>query len=356
LQFVDSNGSLILPDFSIRLESAVNQLQSVEELSGAEAQRARISEVLHADFLPQLRAVLGKILSGRRRVIILVDNLDKAWDRHSDLSSLSHLLFGLLGVSGRVKQEFETARVWREAVNLSLILFLRSDIFAEVVSFAKERDKLPVRFIAWDETALLLRVVEERFARSGAQINRPGDIWSRYFSPTVGGVPTQEFLLSAVQPRPRDLIYLVRSALDHAVNSRHVLIQEDDVMAAVRQYSRYALDSLIVEGSAIEKRLEDLLYEFAGSNEIIGADEVMRAVEAVGVTPELADDLTEALIDLTFLGVEVQPNKFEFLFNDTELPKFRSMARRVSEGSSDREVRYRIHPAFHPYLEISTHI
>ena len=103
-------------------------------------------------------------------------------DQRSDLSVLSQLLFGLLGVSGRISQDFEKTGAWRAPVNVSLALFLRSDIYAQVTVFAKERDKLPVRFMMWDDPALLLRVIEERFARlSGAVISRPDEIWSRFF-------------------------------------------------------------------------------------------------------------------------------------------------------------------------------
>jgi hypothetical protein len=354
LQFVDSNASVVLREFSIRLESAVNRLRPVGVAQSTDTERAKISEVLHADLIPKLRAVLGKVLSRKNRVIILVDNLDKAWDRRSDLSALSQLLFGLLGVSGRIKLEFETARVWREPVNLSLILFLRSDIFVEVMRFAKERDKLPVRFISWDEPDLLLRVVEERFARCGAQINRPKEIWERYFCPSVGGVPTSNFLLSAILPRPRDLIYLVKSALDHAVNSSRVRIEETDVRAAVAQYSRYALDSLIVEGAVQEEHLEELLYEFAGMKEVIDATQIRRAAERVGVPGDRAEDVIGVLVELTFLGVEVQPGRFEFLLKDSEWPKFKSMARRISEAGSQGNARYRINPAFHAYLEVQS--
>lgn len=355
LQFVDANASIILPEFSIRLESAVNRLQSVDQVSAAEGQRFRISELLHADLLPRLRAVLGHVLTEKNSVSILVDNLDKAWDQRSDLSTLSQLLFGLLGVSGRIAQEFEKAGVWRQPVNVSLILFLRSDIYIKVVTYAKERDKLPTRFIAWDEPELLLRVIEERFARSGALIDRPIEVWGRYFCATVRGVPIREYLTSVTLPRPRDLIYFVRSALDHAVNAGHVRIEEADFLAAEMQYSRYALDALVVEGSTDIDYLEKILYEFAGRGEIVDISDIGRAVASSGSTQDVRR-VADALVELTFLGIEVQEDRFEFLFSETESPKFWSMARRLVEGkgTAGEGPRFRIAPSFHSYLEIQT--
>jgi predicted AAA+ superfamily ATPase len=353
LQFMDTNASVLLGEFSVRLESAVASLESLDTHASVESQRLRISELLHADLLPRLRALLGEVLHRKQKVAILVDNLDKAWDQRSDLSVLSQLLFGLLGVSGRISHEFEKSGPWRVPVNVSLILFLRSDIYAQVSVFAKEKDKLPVRFITWEEPGLLLRVIEERFARSsGVVINKPDDIWDRFFCTDVFEIPIKRFITSAVLPRPRDLIYFVRSALDHAVNSGHLRIERGDLLAAEKQYSHYALDSLVVEGGTDVERLEELLYELAGSPEIFDFAVLNRAVLAVGSTQDPAK-VADLLVNLTFLGIEVQPGRFEFLLNDIERPKFQSMARRLLEGANPATARYRIARPFHAYLEIS---
>jgi hypothetical protein len=59
------------------------------------------------------------------------------------------------------------------------------------------------------------------------------------------------------------------------------------------------------------------------------------------------------LVDLTFLGIEVQQGRFEFLLNDSERPKFRSMARHLSDSADPAVARYRIATPFHAYLEVS---
>jgi hypothetical protein len=206
--------------------------------------------------------------------------------------------------------------------------------------------------MSWEDPGLLLRVIEERFARSsGAVVARPDEIWQRFFCSDVLGVPTKNFITAAILPRPRDLIYLVRSALDQAVNRGHVRIEPADIIGAEKQYSRYALDSLIVEGSTNIDRFEDVLYEFAGAPDIVDSKRIAAAVAAAGSKQDSAQ-VTDILVDLTFIGIEVQPNRFEFLLNDSERPKFRSMARRVYEERGS-EARYRIAPPFHAYLEIA---
>jgi hypothetical protein len=331
----------------------VARLETMDKAASTEMQRLRISELLHGDLLPKLRLLIGAVLNRKQKVAILVDNLDKAWDQRADLATLSQLLFGLLSVSGRISQEFDKSGLWRTPANVSLVLFLRSDIYAHVITYAKERDKLPVRFIYWDDPRLLLRVIEERFARtSPAVISRPEEIWANFFCDQVFGIPVQRFISSAIIPGPRDLIYLLRSALDQAVNSGHVRIEAEDLLGAEKQYSRYALDSLVVEGATEVNKLEDVLYEFAGAPDVIDLDVIAKALHAARNGEEPCT-VADKLVDLTFLGLEVQPNRFEFLFNDSERPKFRSMARRVSENSSAGVQRFRIARPFHAYLEIA---
>ena len=94
------------------------------------------------------------------------------------------------------------------------------------------------------------------------------------------------------------------------------------------------------------------MYEFAGVKEVITLDVIKDALKAVG-SDEDPVDIAEKLVDLTFLGLEVQPDRFEYLFSDTERPKYRSMARRVLECSSSGLQRFRVARPFHAYLEIS---
>jgi hypothetical protein len=87
VEFVDVNSSWIMPEFSIRLESAITKLLTVPEAKSIEMHRKNISEKLHGDMLPRLKNVIGNMISSRKnRVIILIDNLDKAWDQNQDLS------------------------------------------------------------------------------------------------------------------------------------------------------------------------------------------------------------------------------------------------------------------------------
>lgn len=351
-EFVEENRSVIVPDFSVRFDTVVSRLRRIDVSTSVENQRHSISERLHHDMLARLRVLLGRTLHDKAQVAVLVDNLDKAWNPRADLQVLSELLFGLLSVSGHVAEEFERESHGREAVNLSLTLFLRSDIYASIIRFARERDKLPIRRMTWEDPELLRRVLQERFVQSGADVVRPEGIWVRYFPDAVRGVPIHEYMADAALPRPRDVIYLVKTALQFAVNRGHTRIEERDLISAEDQYSRFALDSLLVESGSRVPRLDELVYEFVGCREVVTEQDVLRGMHVVGIPADRLREVIDTLCEITFLGLEVGPGRFAYLYDEDSATKIQVMARKTAVEHSSGVNRYRINKAFHAYLEI----
>jgi hypothetical protein len=351
IEFVEQNTSWIMPEFSIRLESAVNKLMTLPTTGTVEVRRKNISEKLHGDMLPRLKLVTGNLISGKNRVVTLVDNLDKAWDQSQDLSRVSDLLFGLLNVSGRIATDFERDVAFRGKFAYSLILFLRSDIYAAIIRFAHERDKVPVRRISWDDPSILLRVLEERFMKSDLDLRTPDEIWQRFFTATVRNRTARQYLVETVLPRPRDLLYLVKTALRFAINRSHGRIEEEDLLSAELEYSHFALNSLMAENAGQIQKLEKLLAQFSLSAEIITELDLLACIERADVT-EKPSDVVDFLCELAFLGMEVEHNRFEYLYDEENTDKLSAMASRGAEQNPEGLRRYRINRAYHGYLEV----
>jgi len=350
-EFVEQYESLIRPDFSTRLETAVVQLRVLQSTSAGENRRLRISELLHNEMLAKLRILLGRVLESKTKVAVLVDNLDKAWHANADLPLLSDLLFGLLSVGQRVSEEFAHDASGRAPVNLVFSIFLRSDIYAAMLEFAQERDKLPARLIIWTDPDLLRRVVELRFMKSGTDIKFPAEVWSRFFVPTVQGIPTWQYIALRILPRPRDLIYLVKSALQFAVNRGRTVVEERDIVDGERQYSRFALDALIVESGARIPNVEDLLLHFVQSSEVITDSGISERLVAADVPSSELENIIMLFGELTFIGFEVSPNRFDFMYDEQDARKILMMARKTADETTNGTRRFRIHPAFQAFLE-----
>lgn len=346
LEFVEQNASLIKAEFSLRLAEAVGLLaKSPAAPSGAPL---RISELLHSEMLSRLRTLLRRALDGKAKVAVLVDDLDKGWHANGDAAALGELLLGLFGVSKRVGEDFQRNASDNTPVNLSFILFLRSDVYAAIAPLARERDKLPTHIILWNEPDALRRIVEARFMRAAPALKSRGEVWEQYFTPTFRGIPLWDHINMRILPRPRDLIQLVKSSLESAVNRGRTRVEERDIEEGGLRYSRFAVNALIAEAAVRVPKIEDLLLGLIRSPEIVDAAKIADLCTSNNVDLP-SDELIRLLTRLTFLGPEVAPGEFKFIVDEQDEPKFEALAARIAPTGQRR---YRIHPAFHPFLEV----
>ncbi len=188
--------------------------------------------------------------------------------------------------------------------------------------------------------------------KSGADVTRPEEVWDRYFPPSVRNLPTRDYLASATLPRPRDLIFLVKTALEFAVNRGRGRITEADILSAQMQYSYFALNSVLAEATPRIPEIDDLLLEFAGRHEIVNGDEIKVAMRRADISETRLAEVVDILTEITFIGPEILPDRFEFINDEDSLMKTRVMARKLSEESG-HPTRYRINPVFHEFLEIA---
>lgn len=351
-EFVEQHSELIRPDFSIRLENAVNSLLALDESPSLREQRSRVSEVLHSGFLPALRRELGSILSDRNKVIILIDNLDKAWGTANANELLANFLFGLLSASKAISDEISKEGITWKRINVSLLIFLRSDIFAFIQSHAREADKLVYSYIRWDQPEQLFSVVEQRFDyATDGKINGE-KVWEYYFPESVRGQPVKEYIVSRILPRPRDIILFCKAALDSARNRRHGLIEESDMLQAEETYSSHALTSLLVELRPQIPFVDDLILQFAGKA-IASLSEIRHFLNVVGISLDEIEKIIDLLCEAAFLGVETRPNHFEYFFDEENMKRrlFQTQAEKLVVANPDNR-RFKVHPAYYAFLEI----
>jgi hypothetical protein len=337
-------------DFSVRLEQCVKALFDVKAAESVSEQRSGVSEALHETALKTLRSALDDVLCKKDRVAILIDNLDKAWGHEGDLGQLSEFFLGLFSASNQLLNDFSRADSRRKAVNVTAAIFLRSDIFNRIIEVAREPDKIAVTRLMWDDPELLRQVIESRYLAAHPEAVNGAEIWEKYFCTTVKGMPTREYITSRTLPRPRDVVYFVKSAISRAVNRGHGLIEEGDVELAEYEYSVFAIQSIKVENGITLPQLEAVLYEFAGCPVVLPRNRIFKFITAAGIPESLHANVLNHLVKLSFLGMEVGPEEFAFSEEPGEYKKNVILARKMQQSEDDR--RYQIHPAFRAYLEI----
>ncbi|MCX6831779.1 MAG: hypothetical protein NT028_06520 [candidate division Zixibacteria bacterium] len=354
LEFVEKKGLVLQTDFTARLESCITDLTAfVTQANELDTTKARmsISETLHSTLLPDIIRNIQQVLGKIGTICILVDNLDKAWDPETDTDALAQVLLNLLEAARKLPTDLSHAMKSKRELVVKLAVFLRSDIFHRVRQGAKEPDKIRYTRLKWNDPSLLMRVIEERFLAAQESPQGPEQLWSDFICTLVAGQPTRDFIHGMVLPRPRDLIFFMSAAIATAVNRRHTKIQEDDFVAAARQYSQYALESVAVEGSVNGLNMESVLYEFAGSMPVLSQSEVYDRLRRAQVTDSDLELILDYLCGLTFLGPEVGDDEFSYSDDPPEHQKIAILSRNYAEAKNI-ERRFEIHPAFRPFLEI----
>jgi hypothetical protein len=345
--FLDDNPEL-LQEFGLRLEKAV---AAVTEITGRapdpsiSVSRGALTSALHGVFVDRLRELLQFCLRSRP-VFILVDNLDKGWERDRDVGRMGLFLLGLLSAAQRLRESLGGGK---QQVEVNLAVFVRSDIWRRVSEVAREPDKLPLTRVEWDSREALLRVVEDRYAAQAPYDTDGREFWSRYFAEgCTGQKEVTEYILERIQPRPRDIIYFCAAAITSAIARRAPRITLQDLERAYSQYSQFAFEAMQVENSVTLAELERVLYEFVGTAAELPVAEVVRLVAAAGVEGDQLQAVILHLVDLAFLGVQLD-GKYLYSVLSSDERKVRVLAEQSLLGA--RDLRLVIHPAFRAFLE-----
>lgn len=339
-------------DISVRLQQALTALNATTlQVEDGDMSRNYINEALHSQALTMLRSQLGKVLKGKKRVAVFVDNLDKGWERGTDFKVMARFILGLLSARGQVVTDFQKQDYWRDAIKLTVAVFLRSDIYSYLRSEAREPDKLPISTVAWNDWLALKHVLESRFSFSTGYQGKVEELWTEVFCPDVQGEPTEQFLERLSLPRPRDLVFLCNSAVGRAVDRGHDQVQSEDFLAAAESYSQYAYEALLVENGVTIPELETALLSFIDRPAIDTLAGRKSDMRAAGLAEEDHDRIMEKLVSVSFFGIEVAKGEFAY----PEVGAETSVAvKRSRTFEPDRDLaRLRINDAFHSFLGIS---
>ncbi len=74
----------------------------------------------------------------------MIDNLDKTWEKGVDYRVMARFILSLLTAIGKVEKDFGKPSRGLDPVNVTLTVFLRTDIYDAISKFAREPDKVGV--------------------------------------------------------------------------------------------------------------------------------------------------------------------------------------------------------------------
>lgn len=353
VSFINSNQSIILTDISTRLEQELLNLEVLQNIDEQTTFRNRLSEILHENIISQLKELIINYMLHRKKLVVLIDNLDKNWRKGQDFEIISKFILGLLGVIGRIAKELKGNPKKPNDFGLHLIVFLRSDIFNHVLSFAREPDKIEYYRLKWTDKEVLFRILDSRITLlSDAPVITTEAFWEVFITQNVEGIPTQDFIHSCILPRPRDLIYFLNSAKSVAVARGRDRIEENDLKSAYEDYSNWVFKTILVENVISLEQFQSFIYSVMGEASILNKDRIKEIMERCKIenVNEIVDSFIDHLCAMTFLGREIRQSTFEYEYDFEYDEKIMAMASKF--GSN----RYKIHNAFIPYMECKDYI
>ena len=338
----ERKSDLLKLDFSARLDRLSNDLLRSNIADSHSPENAiAVSEVLHGGIIKELLEALLSALREKVRIVVLVDNLDKAWDRSDNTRFLSFFILGLLSAIRRVSNDFRNRPDARQALQVFLCIFIRADIFDVVLKQAREPDKIPFERITWNDRDRLRLLADSRLlAATGAAYEGLSAkiVWDRFFVPTVYGTPAFDYIFSIILLRPRDLLYFLRSAISSAVNRRHDKVREEDFLSAEEDYSQFVYQSTLVELREKIPDLESIMSEFMGGPSILAQSHVEKAISKISSrSPEEIDAVIAALATSSFFEIEVPLRGFTAAADETST---NGCIERLGMQPNDQECHY----------------
>ncbi len=237
------------------------QRQSVDK--NGQVSEATILGLLQSKEIQNLRDVIcGYLSSEQRELTLLLDDMVPGWESAEQRGELAALLLSMLNASRDLWRDWDyrMARAGRRAP--SLLLFLRSDIFASMLQESDEPDKVDHRPVYWEDADALLAILNKRIEASLS-----GDIdgvlnWNDLLESGFSYDAMKQIIERSLLGRPRDIIYYFGRVLFNANRRGVTRLAKRDFDAALRDYSEYALQALSAEWSPHIPDLSDCLLDF----------------------------------------------------------------------------------------------
>ena len=344
-QHMEKYRSFVESDFAGRIDY-IRSL--VSEVVGRGDEPKKALHKIAEDLTRPLYSAYQSMFTRYQQVVILVDNLDKAWSiGGQDRSVQTRLILGLLEFQNTITRELSL-----NEGTIRILVFLREDIFVRVIKDSYEPDKvrLVLQQIVWRDAEQLAEILEKRFVACSPN-TAGGSVWDELFCRQVSGVDTKEYLLSHVMPRPRDLIHVVRTAIDNCIGRSHSRIESDDILDALRDYYQFLLDNMITEYGAYQATLRELIQSFSGCDQMHNMFQLWRIVRhQVGSRREFFEAI-KFLFRVSFLGVKTQ-HYVEFAYTNDDADRLLPVVQRGLKWTDFGRTRFVIHAAFRSGLEL----
>jgi len=346
-----SNEHLTQGDFSERMSFLMDRLQKRfnEKYNGQSSIRLSNPEVtglVHSTNIRDLEDALIEYLKNKERVWILFDNIDKGWPANGLTKSDLVMIRSLIDAAKILQRVFERAKV-----NFYPVIFLRSDVYYQLVLETSDRQKESKASLDWTEPDLLKRLVELRLIATDENDATNIDFltrWRKFAVSHYKGEDSFQFIIDRSLMRPRFLINFLNHCKSFAVNLNHEKIEEDDIQKGFRAYSSDVLEDMELEIKDVFPNSNNILSAFYHSPVQLNEGLLDEKLSVVIDKNEEAETIKTILLFYGFLGVIDDENCPKYIYEVNYNMQLLSSIRKRVNGTTI----YRINPAFWHALQV----
>lgn len=283
----------LLRDIVLKLEAKFPG-QTDLSLSGPE-----ITELVYQHDFAKLKGQVQDYLHFKGELWLLFDNLDKGWTSQGVNAQDLVMVRALIEATRKIERE-----LLRKSVTAHTVIFLRNDVFENLVDTTSDRGKETRANVDWDDPDLLRELVRRRLTRDNTDSEEPDfrTAWTEIFAPLVDGEDSSQYLIDRCLMRPRSLLELIGHCRGHAVNLGHERITKEDIAKGLSTFSNDLLSELDLEIRDVWPKAENVLYAFIGSKRQLTREQLLSKLRAHGVAEDQLDHLIELLFWFGFLG------------------------------------------------------
>jgi hypothetical protein len=299
---------MVAGDFTSRLELAVRSM--VTNLRAAKPGtdiRSTLTKILFETDIPRMRDSIVELAGGFEKIVLLFDNLDKGWPPRQvephDIRTVHHLIESL----NKIERELR-----RSGIQFEYLLFLRSDVYDNLVADTSDRGKFNLIRVDWSDSQQLEALIRERVVSNVAE-SKMDAAWQAV-NPVLPGDTTAIIkMIESSLMRPRFLIELCEKAISFAINRRHGMVTVGDLEDALKQQSLFLVSDFGYELRDVAGITEGIFYKFIGKGDTLTPEEI---IEIVGPTNGISSDrLIDLLVWYGFLGIPAADGKPIFIYD-----------------------------------------
>lgn len=333
------SSTFVSADFTSRLSDAIDALiDGLRQRDGSPA--GELTNVLFEEKIPALRNAVEELSDEYEDIVLLFDDLDKGWPpqqlENQDIMMIRHLVETLRKIERELR---------REKVHFKAMLFLRSDVYENLVEVTSDRNKQVVIKVDWTDRQQLSNLIQRR-ATYKFPLEDHEKVWRAVNPVLKDGHFAMDYLIPSALYRPRFMIELCEMMLAIGINRGASYLEDEDVEKALNQFSKYLVSEWGLELRDVSGLPKDVFYHFIGKPEILTYNEIESIVPKMDVQIE-TDKLIDLFLWYGFLGIVNSDEDRTFIF-DCDYDFRRLMVNRVINN----EALYCVNPAFLRGLEI----